>query len=216
MRKWALASLMQLALLWGFSAQGQVLKSASTLSPGSLMISVAPVYVFGPDQGPGQNTTFLFLAQAAVGLVKDWDLVFTAGWGPGQNMVPYVGGRVEAPLVQDQEGQPGVAFGLGVHYGYAAGLPILTDTPGHAVVSVDTVLILSKGVGNFVAHAALTFQFVVPGNQEDPLYAQGIISVGGQYLFTPHISLMAEAGFNAARSTDIGRYVTVAFVYYAL
>ena len=212
MRKWALASLLQLALAWGFSAQAQVLKSASTLSPGSLMISVAPVYVFDA----ASNSTFLFLAQAAVGLVKDWDLVFTAGWGPGSNMVPYVGGRVEAPLAPDQEGQPGVAFGLGVHWGYAAGLPIHTDSTGTGVVSVDTVLILSKGVGSFVAHAALGFQFVVPANEPDPVYAQGIISIGGQYLFTPHISLMAEAGFNAARSTDLGRYLTVAFVYYAL
>src|SRR5215472_17543358 len=120
MRKFSLLALMQLALLWGFSAQAQVLKSASTLSPGSLMLSISPVYAF--NRSTNLDGGFLILGQAAVGLIKDWDLVFSAGWGPAP-MVPYVGGRVEAPLAQDQEGQPGVAFGLGAHYGYSSGIP---------------------------------------------------------------------------------------------
>jgi hypothetical protein len=217
MRRWALATLVQLSLLWGFSVQAQVLKSASTLSPGSLMVSVAPVFVF--TRATSYDGQFLALAQVAVGLIKDWDLVFDAGWGPSPGMVPYVGARVEAPLAQDQEGQPGVAFGLGAHWGYVSGLPLDDVRAGTAngALSIDTVLILSKGVGNFVAHAALGFDFIIPSPQEgDVAYLEGVISLGGQYLFTPHISLMAEVGLNSAGTSDIGRYVAVAFVFYAL
>jgi hypothetical protein len=80
-------------------------------------------------------------------------------------------------------------------------------------VSLDTVLIISEGFGNFVAHAALGYQFLVTA---EPPIAIGIVSIGAQYSFTPHISLMAEAGFNATRYDEVPRYVSVAFVFYAL
>ncbi len=210
MRRLAFATLAALAFGLASPARAEILKSATTLAPGSLMISAGPSMVFHRGV-PSQFLTGLFLVQGCVGLIKDWDLVFQAGYGP--NMPPFVGARVEAPLVQDQAGQPGVAFGLGAHYGYPSGVNN-DSVPVPGYLSFDGSLILSEGFGEkFVVHAGLTYSFLLlPGDET----FQASLALGAQYAFTPRISLLAEAGFNATELDRVPRYVTIAVVIYAL